>query len=215
MAGSGKVKPRLRGVSHYIAFFVAGVASIALWLSPLTGIAYVGGLVYAGSVVLLFGLSGMYHRLTWSMRARRIFRQLDHSGIFFLIAGSYTAFWTLSPVEARSPISLGVMWGSAIFGVIAFVVWTDMHRALRAATYVVLGLSTIPTATRLPELFGWPRTLLVLGGGVVYILGAVVYAQRWPNPSPRIFGYHEVFHLMVILAAALQFTAIVQLHWAS
>jgi hemolysin III len=215
LADAEKVKPRLRGVSHYIGFYVALALSLALFFSPRTGIAYVGGLVYAGSVVLLFGLSGMYHRLTWSRRARRIFRQLDHSGIFFLIAGSYTAFWTLSPEGVRSVWSIWVMWGSAIFGIVAFVAWTDMHRALRAAVYVVLGLSTLPHAFKLPELFGWTTTLLVLGGGVVYILGAVVYARRWPNPDPKVFGYHEVFHLMVILAAGLQFTAVFALHWAS
>ena len=209
-----KVKPWLRGVTHYLTFFVALAASVALWGSPRTGVAYVGGLVYAVCVLLLFGISGAYHRLHWSKRSLRVFRQLDHSGIFLMIAGSYTAFWTLSPEAARSAFSLALMWGCAGFGILAFVLWTDMHRALRAATYVVLGLSTIPHALRLPELFGWSHTLQVLGGGLVYIVGAAVYAKRWPNPSPRVFGYHEIFHLLVILAAVLQFTAIVQLHWA-
>jgi hemolysin III len=208
------VKPRLRGLSHFVAFFVAIVASLALVFSPRTGLAYVGGLVYAASIVVMFGISGMYHWLTWSFRTRRIFRQLDHSGIFFLIAGTYSAYWSLSPEGSRSLFSIWLMWGSAIFGVIAFVFWTDMHRALRAATYVVIGVSTAPHAFKLPAIFGWWACALVLGGGVVYIAGALVYARRWPNPDPKVFGYHEVFHVMVIIAAVMHFSGVVRLHWA-
>jgi hemolysin III len=193
---------------------VALAASVGLVTSPRSGETYLGGLVYCGTLVALFGMSGSYHWVNWSFRTRRILRQLDHSGIFLLIAGSYSAFWSLTPVELRSSAQLWAMWASAVFGIVAFVKWTDMHRALRAATYVVLGLSTLPLAVQMPTVLGGWRTALAMSGGLVYVLGAGVYAQRWPNPSPRVFGYHEVFHVMVILAAALQFWVIVDMHWA-
>ena len=208
-----KVKPRHRGLSHFVAFFFAVAASLALVFSPKTGEAYVGGLVYSASLITMFGASGFYHRVTWSFRARRILRQLDHSAIFLLIAGTYTAYWTLAPPELRSNLLLGAMWGSAIFGVVAFLMWTDMHRGMRAGTYVVIGLSSLPLAINLPAFIGLARTVTMMMGAPIYILGAAVYGLRWPNPNPRVFGYHEIFHLMVILAASLQFGVAIDLHW--
>ncbi len=209
-----KIKPKFRGVSHFIGFCVAVVASLALVASPRTGEAYVGGLVYAATLTLMLGMSALYHRPMWSYAARRILRRVDHSGIFFLIAGSYTAFWTLTPPAHRSTPLLWAMWISATIGVVAFVLWTDMPRMLRAATYVALGLSALPLVLKLPVVFGWPTTWVVLASAAIYIAGAAVYARRWPNPDPRVFGYHEIFHLMVLLAAGLHFAIICSNHWA-
>jgi len=209
-----KVKPKLRGVFHFIGFCTALAASTALVLSPLTGEAYLGGVVYAATLTLMLGMSALYHRPMWSYGARRILRRIDHSGIFFLIAGSYTGIWTLTPPAHRSNGLLWAMWISAIVGVVAFVLWTDMPRLLRAATYVVLGLSALPLVFELPVVFGWPTTLAVAASAVIYIAGAAVYARRWPNPDPRVFGYHEIFHLMVLLAAGLHFGIISTRHWA-
>ena len=209
-----KIKPRLRGVAHFIGFCVALAASVALVMSPRTGEAYVGGVVYAATLTLMLGMSALYHRPMWSYGARRILRRIDHSGIFLLIAGSYTAFWTLTPPEHRSTLLLWVMWISAIIGVVAFVFWTDMPRVLRAATYVVLGLSAIPLVVVLPVVFGWPTTVMVIASAGIYIAGAAVYARRWPNPDPKVFGYHEIFHLMVLLAAGLHFGIISTRHWS-
>lgn len=208
-----KIKPKLRGVFHFIGFCTALVASAALVFSPKSGEAYVGGVVYAATLTIMLGLSALYHRPMWTHGARRVLRRIDHSGIFFLIAGSYTAFWTLTPPAHRSVPLLWAMWIGAIVGVIAMVFWTDMPRPLRAAVYVVLGLSAIPLVIELPAVFGWPTTLTVMASAIIYIAGAAVYARRWPNPDPKVFGYHEIFHLMVLLAAGLHFGLIASNHW--
>lgn len=208
-----KVKPKLRGVFHFIGFLVSIAASVALLESPRTGEVYTGGLVYAACLVLMLGISALYHRPMWSYGARRILRRVDHSGIFFMIAGSYTAFWTLTPPAHRSNLLLGLMWGGAIIGVVTFSLWTDMPRVLRAAVYVVLGLSSLPLVYELPAVFGWTTTLTVLASAVIYIVGAMVYARRWPNPDPKVFGYHEIFHLLVLLAASMHFALIAREHW--
>ena len=210
-----KVKPKLRGVFHFIGFCTALVASLALVLSPRTGEAYVGGVTYAATLTVMLGLSALYHRPMWSHGARRVLRRIDHSGIFFLIAGSYTAFWTLTPADHRSTLLLGIMWSCVAVGVIAFVFWTDMPRVLRAATYVVLGLSSIPLVLQLPVVFGWGTTLWVIASACIYIAGAAVYARRWPNPDPKVFGYHEIFHLLVLLAAGIHFAIITHSHWSA
>jgi hemolysin III len=210
-----KVKPRLRGWSHFVSFFVAVAAGAVLVArTPRHGGALIGAIVYAVCLALMLGISGFYHWPTWSPRARRALKKVDHAGIFLQIAGTYTAFWTLAPVEVRSNVLLVVMWGAAVFGSVTFGVFIDLHRAVRAGTYVALGLSTLPLALQLPRFIGSSVTAVVIAGAAVYIAGAIVYARRWPNPDPRIFGYHEVFHLMVVAAAAAQFWAVVHTHFA-
>ncbi|MBK7859741.1 MAG: hemolysin III family protein [Archangiaceae bacterium] len=210
-----KVKPLLRGSSHFIAFFVALAAGVMLVaFTPQRGAPRLGALVYAGGLALMLGLSGFYHRPTWSLGTRRIFKKLDHAGIFVQIAGTYTAFWTLAPPSLRSVPLLGVMWGCALAGAAVFSIFTDLHRAIRAGTYVAVGLSTLPLALALPQIVGRAATLVTVAGAGIYIAGAVVYARRWPNPNPRVFGYHEVFHLMVVLAAALHFGVIAHRQFA-
>ncbi|MBK7858963.1 MAG: hemolysin III family protein [Archangiaceae bacterium] len=210
-----KVKPLLRGWFHFVAFYVAVVAGAALVaLTPLHGTARVGVAVYAVCLSLMLGLSGFYHWPTWTPPVRRVFKKLDHAGIFFQIAGTYTAFWSLAPPELRSDALLAVMWGAALVGAAVFSVFTDLHRALRSATYVALGVSTLPLAIALPKFLGAGVSMVVLAGALIYGLGAVVYARRWPNPRPRVFGYHEVFHVMVLLAAIAQFWAIAHTHFS-
>lgn len=200
-------------MAHFIAFCSLLAASAALMLSPRTGGAYVGGVTYAATVLLMFGLSALYHRPMWSPRTRRVLRRLDHSGIFFLIVGTVTAFWTLAPAATRSPVQLWAMWLAALAGAAAMVWWTDMPRTLRAGAYVGLGLASTPLVLKLPAILGWGHAGWVLGAAAIYVLGAIVYARRWPNPDPRVFGYHEVFHAMVVIAAAIHFGVIVDLHW--
>ncbi len=215
LARQPRVKPKFRGVSHAIAFCLTAVASLWLVTSHQTGAAYAGGLVYAGTVLLMFGISGSYHFFNWSVGMRRVLRRLDHSGIFLFIAGTVTAFWGLAPSNDRSPLQLWGMWAAAIIGVLLVTLWTDMPRGARAAAYVALGVSSVPQLLTLPRFMGWPPTAWVALAGVIYIAGAAVYARRWPNPNPRVFGYHEVFHVMVIIAAAIHFTIIAQRHWAT
>jgi hemolysin III len=211
-----KVKPRLRGSSHFIAFFVALAAGVGLVaMSPQQGEPRWGAAVYATCLALMLGVSGFYHRPMWGPRVRRALQKVDHATIFLQIAGSYTAFWTFTPPQMRSVASLATMWTCALLGAVTFVLFTGLHRAIRAGTYVALGLSTLPLVVVMPQVIGWPATWVVIAASVIYIAGAAVYARRWPNPNPRVFGYHEVFHLMVVIAAATQFWVIAEKHFTA
>ncbi len=207
------VKPRLRGVFHTFGFFASlfGIAQFAM--APVEGWRYVAGLVYASSLALMLGLSALYHRPTWSHAARNRLRKADHIGIFGLIAGSYTPLAAfVSPHGAT--VGLVTMWVGAVAGTVYAVANSHGHRGLRAALYVVLGWAAAPLMISLPSYIGWPRTELLLGGAFVYMVGAVVYAKRWPNPAPSVFGYHEIFHLLVLAAAGLNYAAIWSLQHA-
>ncbi len=207
-----KVKPRLRGVSHFFGFFLSVGATVFLAMAPATGFQYLAGVLYGASLCLMFGASALYHRPTWSHRARQRLRKVDHSGIFALIAGTYTPLAVYSAHGGWSG-SLTVMWLGAIAGVIFMVGWSYAHRALRAGVYVVLGLWATPMVIGLYGVIGPTLTGLLLLGSLVYIVGAGVYARRWPNPRPELFGYHEVFHVMVIAAAALHFSVVLTLQY--
>jgi hemolysin III len=202
-------KPRLRGVSHQWAFFVSVVIGALLVLFAPSGEAKVACLIYAVSVAGLFGASALYHRVNWSsLGARRWMRRLDHSMIFVLIAGTYTPFALLVLHGTLATVILLVVWGGAVAGVILKLVWIDAPKALIAAVYVALGWVAIATFPQLLDGMGAAGTALVLGGGLLYTVGAVVYARRSPDPAPTVFGYHEVFHALVIVAAALQYAAV-------
>lgn len=206
-AALSKVKPRLRGVFHFFGFVAAlfGIAELAM--APVDGWRYWAGLVYAGSLALMLGLSTLYHRPTWSHAARNRLRMADHVGIFFLVSGTYTPFAAFVSPEAATP-GLWGMWVGALAGMAYAVFNSHGHRGVRALTYVVLGLCSLPLVLSLPARVGWGPTGYLLAGAVVYIAGAGVYAKRWPNPRPSFFGYHEVFHVMVLVAAVLHFVAV-------
>ena len=202
-------KPRLRGVSHQWAFFVSVVIGALLVVFAPAGEATVAALVYAVSVAGLFGASALYHRVDWpSLGARRWMRRLDHSMIFVLIAGTYTPFALLVLHGTLATVILLVVWGGAVAGVILKLVWIDAPKALIAAVYVALGWVAVATFPQLLDGMGLGGTALVLAGGLLYTVGAVVYARRRPDPAPTVFGYHEVFHALVIAAAALQYAAV-------
>lgn len=199
-----KVKPALRGSFHTFGFVIAlfGIGELAL--APLEGWRYVAGLIYAGSLALMLGLSALYHRPMWSHAARDRLRMADHVGIFFLIAGSYTPFAAFLSPGAATPGLIG-MWVGAAAGILYALLNSHGNRVVRALTYVVLGLCAAPMILGLPPHLGWARTGLMLLGSAIYILGAGVYARRWPNPRPSVFGFHEIFHLMVLAAAGLHY----------
>jgi hemolysin III len=202
-------KPRLRGVSHQWAFFVSLVSGAALVLAAPGGRSTLAAAVYATSVAALFGASALYHRITWASAAtRRWMRRLDHSMIFVLIAGTYTPF-ALLVLEGRlaTAILIGV-WAGALAGVLFKLVWIDAPKWLVALTYVLLGWVAVVAFPELIRELGIVATALVGGGGVLYTAGALVYALRRPDPAPAVFGYHELFHALVIGAAALQYAAV-------
>ena len=202
-------KPRLRGVSHQWAFFVSLVLGVALVLAAPSGRATLASAIYAASVAALFGASALYHRITWdSAAARRWMRRLDHSMIFLLIAGTYTPFALLVLDGALATVILVVVWAGAAAGIVLKLVWIDAPKPVVALTYVLLGWVAVAAFPELIEEMGITGTAMVAAGGLLYSLGALVYALRRPDPVPTVFGYHEVFHALVIAAAALQYAAV-------
>jgi hemolysin III len=208
MLPSGPVKPRLRGVSHAYAFFVSLACGVALILRASDGRARLAATIYALAVSALFGTSALYHTHTWRPRARRWMRRLDHSMIFVLIAGTYTPVALLALKGSLGSTILVVVWAGALGGVLFKLVWIDAPKWVFAAVYIALGWVAASVFGQLPAAIGWLGVAGLAAGGLLYTVGAVVYASGRPNPLPKVFGYHEVFHALVIAAAALHYAVI-------
>jgi hemolysin III len=200
-------KPLLRGVSHEIAAAFAFAGGIALTRTASGPRGKVAALVYGISLFALFSISALYHRPRWSRRLYVIMRRLDHAAIFVLIAGTYTPVCLLVPAAGGLKL-LAVVWAGAIAGVIFSVVLPHAPKALFASLYVALGWAAIPVMPAIAKALGPIGIALLTGGGVVYSVGAIIYAMRRPDPFPTVFGYHEVFHLLVIIAAAFHYAAV-------
>ena len=205
---SQPVKPQLRGVSHQWAFFVSLVTGAVLVVAAPAGEATLAAWIYAVSVALLFGTSALYHRLTWAATARRWMRRLDHSMIFLLIAGTYTPFALLALEGTLAVAILVAVWGGALAGVVLKLVWIDAPKWLVAGVYVALGWVAVAAFPQMLDRVGVTATAMVAAGGLLYTAGAVIYALRRPDPVPAVFGYHEVFHALVIAAAAVQYAVV-------
>jgi hemolysin III len=199
----------LRGVSHQWAFFVSVATGIALVLAAPSGRATAAVSIYAFSVAGLFGASALYHRINWSTTgARRWMRRLDHSMIFLLIAGTYTPFAVLVLNGPLATAILIVVWAAALGGIVLKLAWIDAPKWLVALIYVAIGWVALAAFPQLLDKLGVTATAMVAAGGLLYTVGAVVYARKRPDPSPTVFGYHEIFHALVILAAALQYAVV-------
>jgi hemolysin III len=203
------VKPRLRGVSHEWAFFVSLVLGAALIVAAKTPKATLAVAIYAVSLSALLGTSALYHRVNWKRpEVRRWMRRLDHSMIFFLIAGTYTPFALLVLNGPLADAVLAVVWVGALIGAIVEMIWIEHPKWVAALVYMSLGWVAVIAFPGLWQEMGVEGTLLVAAGGLLYTVGAVVYATQRPNPNPRVFGYHEIFHALVIAAAAAHFAAV-------
>ena len=206
--GQLKPKPRLRGVFHEWAFYVTIPLGVIFGLVAAGARAQVAAAVFAGTVVAMFGASALYHRFTWSQPTRLWLRRLDHAGIFGLIAGTYTPFGLLVLHGAWQKAVLAVVWSGAAIAILTKVTWVTAPKWLSALVGVALGWVGILIFPQILDRAGAGTAVLVLTGGICYTLGAVVYARRRPDPIPRVFGYHELFHALVIAAVALQYTAV-------
>jgi hemolysin III len=202
------VKPRLRGIFHQYAFFVSLGSGTLLILLADTTKALVAAAVYALSVSALFGVSALYHRVTWTATARRRRRHLDHSMIFLLIAGTYTPVGLLVLDGTPAVVVLTVVWGGAAAGIVLELAWSGAPRWLRGVVYLALGWVAVVATPELFDRLGATGGLLIVAGGLIYSAGAAVYALRRPDPVPAVFGYHEIFHLLVIAGVAAHFLAI-------
>jgi hemolysin III len=209
MGAELSIKPRLRGVLHQWAFFVSVVGGVVLVVAAPAGRATLATTIYAVSVAALFGVSALYHRITWtSADARRWMRRLDHTMIFFLIAGTYTPFCLLVLDGTLATAILCAVWGGALAGIVLNLVWIDSPKWVTAVVYVSVGWVAIIAFPDLASELGVMAIVLLGLGGLLYTLGALVYARKKPDPSPAVFGYHEIFHALVIVAAALQYAVI-------
>jgi hemolysin III len=201
------VKPRLRGVFHQYAFFVSLACGASLVVAA-GGRARLAASVYAVAVSALLGTSALYHRVTWRPNVRRWMRRLDHAMIFVLIAGTYTPVAVLALKGALAEAILIAVWAGAAAGIAFKLLWIDAPKWLFAAVYLALGWASVAVFGELPATIGWLGVAGLGAGGLLYSAGAVIYASERPNPWPGVFGYHEVFHLLVIAAAALHYAVI-------
>ena len=164
--------------------------------------------IYAASVSAMFGVSALYHRVTWTTPARRRMRRLDHAMIFLLIAGTYTPVGLLVLQGTLATVVLAVVWGGAVAGIVLELAWTGAPRWLGGTVYLALGWVAVVAMPQLFARLGVAGGLLIVAGGLLYTAGAAIYGLRRPDPVPAVFGYHEVFHLLVIAGVAAHFLAI-------
>lgn len=206
-ADTPRVRPRLRGVLHAAGFVVAVVVG-AVFVSATDGRRFVAAAVFAASAATMLGASALYHRITWSPRARPRMRRVDHAGIYILIAGTYTPVGLLSLHGSMQRTVLGVVWAGAAAAILTKICWVGAPKWLSAVFGITLGWVGIAAMPQLAHSAGLAAVALIAAGGVAYTLGAIVYARRRPDPIPTVFGYHEVFHALTLVALACQYVAI-------
>ena len=203
------VVPRLRGVFHQYAFFAALVAGIVLVVLADGVRERLAVWVYALALAAMFGASAVYHRFPWRTAAARLrARRLDHAMIFVFIAGTYTPFAVLAFGGALQATILVAVWSGAALGIAIELYWIHAPRWVSAVSYLAVGWIGIIALPHFFPALGVAAAVLVIVGAGLYTVGALAYAMAWPNPFPASFGFHEVFHLLVIAAAATQFVAL-------
>ena len=203
-------RPRMRGWLHTYAVAVAAVCGIVLCsiAASRSGAAFAACLVYSITICGLFGTSALYHRHVWGLRGYAVMKRLDHSMIFLFIAGTYTPFSLLLMPRPTAIVVLSVVWGGALLGVALKMAWPRAPRWLSVPLYIALGWVA---AFVLPDILhrgGVTPLVLMLAGGVFYSVGALCYAIKRPNPWPRTFGHHEIFHAATLVAAICHQVAI-------
>jgi len=201
------VKPKLRGVFHEVAFYAAIGVGIALVLTAAPGRARLSAVVFASCVVACFGFSALYHRPTWQPRVRSWLARLDHAGIYLLIAGTYTPIALLVLSRNWGIVVLSVVWSGALVAILLKLFRPGLPKPVSAGIGLALGWVAVSAVSQLLKLPLTGLSLLV-AGGLAYTVGAIVYALRRPDPIPHVLGYHEVFHLLTLVAAGLQYAAI-------
>lgn len=206
------VKPKLRGWLHVGMAPLAFLGGLVLVIFADTWQARLSAAVFTVTAVLLFGISAVYHRGRWSPRTTAILKRFDHANIFLIIAGTYTPFALLLP-RFEATTLLVTVWTGAILGVLFRIFWLGAPRWLYVPIYVALGWVAVFYIGPLFQRFGAAVVTLIVVGGVLYSLGAVVYGIKRPDPSPRWFGFHEVFHSLTILAFVSHYIAASMALW--
>jgi len=203
-----ELKPLLRGWLHLACFFLSIPAGALLILGATDGRAQVAAIVYAVGLTALFGMSAAYHRPRWSPKWRARFKRLDHGTIFVMIAGTYTPLCLVVLGGVLGTAMLISVWAGAIAGVVLAAVGIAERRFIGAACYIALGWAAVAASPSLIDRLTATQLWLVFAGGILYTVGVFVLGTKRPNPFPRVFGYHEIWHLMVVAAAVCHFIAI-------
>lgn len=200
-------KPTWRGWIHAATFPLAIVLGVVLIVLADGVAAKVSSAIFVASSLLLFGTSALYHRINWSPGVKAIFKRVDHSNIFLLIAGSYTPITVLALPEGKAVLLLSIIWGGALLGVGFRIFWIGAPRWLYVSLYILLGWAAMLFIVDFFQANALMMTLII-AGGLCYTLGAVAYGFKRPNPIPGVFGFHEIFHSFTLLAFLCHWTGI-------
>lgn len=198
-----KERPFLRGKLHQVAFYCSIVGASFLILTAKNSDARMGSIVYGISLTLMFGVSSLFHCITWSPRKFDFMFRLDHAMIFIFIAGTATPVCLLKFPQETSTLLLLMFWICATIGIIKEIIWSKCPRWISVIFYLIIGWSAL-VFRHLDRFTVW----VLSAGGVVITIGTLIYLVKKPNPFPKIFGYHEIFHLLVIIGSILHFIAI-------
>jgi len=201
-------KPKFRGHLHARAFFVSLVLGAVLVALAAPGQATFAAGVFSLCASAMLGVSGLFHRRTWGPRGFSLMRRLDHAMIYLLIAGSYTPFAVLAIEGQTADVLLAVVWCCALVGIALELVIAHAPTWIRTVLCIAMGWSAIIALPQIAEGVGTAGTILLALGGVLYTAGGVIYATHRPDPRPQVFGYHEVFHVLVVIALALHWSAV-------
>ena len=204
-------KPLLRGYFHEWMFFISIGACIPLINNSTNSTELIATIVYSIGIFMMFGFSALYHRVNWRPEVLKIMRRLDHSSIFIMIAGSFTPICLLVLPENLGLQLLVIMWVVAGIGILQTFIFTNAPRMIRAGIYLIAGYIAIPYLSVLSSVMGFTNFSLTLAGGTIYSVGAISYGLKFPDFSPKYFGYHEFFHVLISLAAILHFIVIYSL----
>jgi hemolysin III len=201
-------RPLLRGVFHQVGFWVSLVVGTLLIVGAEGARRDVAAVVFSVAVACCFGISALYHRITWTPRRRLWMRRADHAGVYLLIAGTYTPVCLLVLTGAWRFIVLAIVWAGALAAATAKFVWVDAPKWLAVALGLALGWVGIALLPQMVNRLDPAAVALIGVGGLVYSAGAIVYARRRPDPVPAVFGYHELFHVLTLVAVSCQYVAI-------
>ena len=204
-------KPALRGVQHQWAAVVAAVAGAYLVATAPNHLSRIAVAIYSASLVLLLAVSAVYHRFDWPHRTRMWLRRADHASIFLLIGGTYTPVTLLCldpPANAHLMIAV---WSGAAVGIVVSMFWPTAPKWVGAVLAIAVGYTIVPYFGQIARHMSTAELTLIIGGGVAYTVGAIVYAAKRPNPWPRTYGYHEIFHTLTLVGAGLHMAAVISI----
>ena len=201
-------RPLLSRIQHQAALVVAVAAGVVFVVETDGSRRTVAAAVFAASAATMLAVSAIYHRVTWTPRARLRMRRADHAGIYILIAGTYTPVGLLALHGVLQKVVLGVVWTGAAAAIVLKLAWVHAPKWLSAAIAIGLGWIGVAAIPQLIRADGVTPVVLIAAGGLAYTAGGIVYARRRPDPFPAVFGYHELFHALTLVGLGLQYAAI-------